>query len=386
MKSSLSSWLLYLFCLLSLPVADARAEDAPFSKVLERAGTNNLEIAKALENCPDDQQEGMAFLVRNMPERDLQTLSAGFLLENTRLAYEARDRFPWGKTIPEEVFLNDVLPYAILNERRDAWRKDFYDRFSVIVNDCKTIEEAVLQINKHIKAELGVKYSTKRKKADQSPYESMESSLASCTGLSILLTDALRSVAIPSRIAGTPSWTDKRGNHNWNEVWVNGQWAFTEYENQHLNKAWFLKDAAAANATKWEHKVYASSFKPAEHWFPLVWDLKIRYVHAVDVSAFYKEQYALLEKPPEGKGVPVKVRLFNTIGGVRVAARISIFNEAGTLVASGRTSGPEDDLNNVLEIRLEPGNYVATFQDGETCRTVKFMVGDETSRLDLTLE
>ena len=44
-----------------------------------------------------------------------------------------------------------------------------------------------------------------------------------------VLADAFRAVGIPSRVAGTPAWHDDRGNHNWNEVWVDGKWRFTEY-------------------------------------------------------------------------------------------------------------------------------------------------------------
>jgi len=44
---------------------------------------------------------------------------------------------------------------------------------------------------------------------------------ASCTGLSILLINALRTFGIPSRLVGTPAWNGEveNGNHNWVEVW-----------------------------------------------------------------------------------------------------------------------------------------------------------------------
>src|SRR6478752_4758171 len=47
---------------------------------------------------------------------------------------------------------------------------------------------------------LKVGYSTERRAANQSPSESRESGKASCTGLSILLSDACRSVGIPARL------------------------------------------------------------------------------------------------------------------------------------------------------------------------------------------
>ena len=39
----------------------------------------------------------------------------------------------------------------------------------------------------------------------------METGVATCTGLSILLVDACRSVGVPARIAGTPLWS----NNSW---------------------------------------------------------------------------------------------------------------------------------------------------------------------------
>ena len=55
---------------------------------------------------------------------------------------------------------------------------------------------------------------------------------ASCTGVSIFFIDALRSVGIPARIAGTPAWNSvyTNGNHNWLEVWTGETdgWQFIE--------------------------------------------------------------------------------------------------------------------------------------------------------------
>ena len=45
---------------------------------------------------------------------------------------------------------------------------------------------------------------------------------ASCTGVSILFVDALRTIGIPARVVGTPAWhgDHAQGNHNWVEVFV----------------------------------------------------------------------------------------------------------------------------------------------------------------------
>jgi len=60
-----------------------------------------------------------------MPLADLESLSKNFLLTNLKFAYQARADVPWGAELPEELFLNDVLPYASINERRDDLAKGF---------------------------------------------------------------------------------------------------------------------------------------------------------------------------------------------------------------------------------------------------------------------
>ena len=150
------------------------------------------------DRVPAAHRKGMAFLVENMRPTDLQNLKADYLLQNVHQAYRAWDGVPWKKDIPEEVFLNNVLPYSVINERRDDWRKDFYDRFHPLVKDAKSPGEAAVILNKNVFKMVNVKYSTGRKKPDQSPYESMETGLASCSGLTVILVDACRSVGAVS--------------------------------------------------------------------------------------------------------------------------------------------------------------------------------------------
>ena len=49
---------------------------------LTKAGTNRTEMVAALEQTPAEQHRAMSFLIENMPQRDLESLSASFLREN----------------------------------------------------------------------------------------------------------------------------------------------------------------------------------------------------------------------------------------------------------------------------------------------------------------
>ena len=341
-------------------------------QTMVKASDNAKELEKALNEVPAEQKEGMAFLLAYMPERDAKELTADFLLEHVTYAYKARAAHEWAQAVPEEVFFNDVLPYASLNEKREAWRKDFYERFSKYVTSCKTIEEAIDSVNKNIRDEVNVDYNTKREKPDQAPFESMRQHMASCSGLSILLTDAFRAVGIPSRVAGTPAWHDNRGNHNWSEVYVNGKWHFTEYyPSDALDKSWFLADAGKAIKEDLEKAVYASSFKPADAYFPLVWDMDIRYVHAENVTDRYTALYRsyLSSIASDGDHVALKVMVYKDKdhakdSGDRVATNMDVFKGKDQM-GGGRSAGPTQDMNDVLTFMLEKNQtYTVKYVDG----------------------
>jgi hypothetical protein len=232
-----------------------------------KAEKNAPEILKALTDAPDNQKEGMAFIISYMPKRDLTSLSSSFLLENAEYAYKAREMFPWCKSLPDSIFFNEVLPYTNVAETRDPWRKDFFERFSKYVADKENLNDAIFAIAKPINKEVNVEYNVKRSIVDSSPKEAMAENMATCTGLSIILTDAFRAVGIPSRLAGTPMWTNMKGNHTWTEVWIDNQWNFIEYYPDALNKSWFLNAAGKADPNNPLHWIYAVSYKPTGQFY-----------------------------------------------------------------------------------------------------------------------
>ena len=282
--------LLFALCITpQLPAAEPNWWPAEVEAALKRAKDNRKELEKALTDVPKEQRKGMAFLVEHMPDSDLTSLKADFLLTNVDLAYKARKEVPWGKEVPEELFLNDVLPYANVDESRDAWRKEFYDLCMPLVKECKTPAEAAQKLNRELFKKLKLGYSTQRRAPNQSPKESIEQGKASCTGLSIVLSDACRAVCIPARLVGTPLWADKRGNHTWVEIWDKG-WHFTgacEADPQGLDRGWFVGAAAQAKKDVPEHAIYAASFKKTEQHFPLVWAPRYRGVPAENVTDRY---------------------------------------------------------------------------------------------------
>ncbi len=310
---------------------------------LPLAKGNRQEIEKAIRTTPEVQHAGMEFLLVNMPEKDLWTLKAEFLLQNAELAYKTRKEFPWAKTVPDDIFFDNVLPYANVDESRDPWRQELYDHAAPMVKDCKTATEAVMKLNAELFPKLKVGYSTQRKLPNQSPKESIDQGKASCTGLSILLSDACRAVGIPTRVVGTPNWSDKRGNHTWLEIW-DGDWHFTgacEPDPKGLDRGWFVGDAARAQSDKPEHAIYAVSFAKTKTPFPLVWAPGQKEVSAVNVT----ERYTKAKADP--KLVRVMIRVTGP-DGKRVKE---------TVTADKRTGQSKDesaDTNDFLTFDLAP--------------------------------
>jgi hypothetical protein len=287
------------------------------------------------DTAPPEHRTAVKFLIENMPERDLQSLTREFVLENVALAYAARKASTWAAAIPEEVFFNDVLPYASVNEARDNWRKDFAAKFGPLVKDCKSAGDAALVLNAKIFKQVNVGYHpTRRPKPDQSPYESIAAGCASCSGLSILLIDACRAVGVPARFVGTPEWTTGKGdangnhagNHSWVEIW-DGQWhVLGAIEVSPLSQTWFLGNASKADPTRPQHSIYASSFRKTGLSFPLVWDDEIKYVPAEDVTQSYL------------KRIPVKLETLLSASGPSASARL-VLRLKGRLIADTQWNG-----------------------------------------------
>jgi len=351
------------------------------SQALEQAGENRPELEKVLAEVPSAYKDSAVFLIANMPPRDLKSLKSDFLLSEIELAHRALDAAPWKDAIPKEIFLNNILPYVSINERRDAWRKDFRDRFASLIEGAKTPAQAAAMLNQKLYPMVKVKYSTQRAKADQSPYESLQSGLASCTGLSVLLIDACRSLAIPARFVGTPLWSDNSGNHSWVEVWDNG-WHFTgaaEPTGDQLDQAWFIGRASTAKRDDLRHAIYAVSFQRTPLKFPMVWDRSIDYISAVNVTDRYTN---IGFKIPEGSQM-VSFRAIDAANSRRLIATLKVFDQANQLVSEGKTKNESYDANDHLHYYLKQGEkFRAEFEFEGKKYQKEFSVSDRSELID----
>jgi Transglutaminase-like superfamily len=319
-------------------------------------------------------EKAASFLIHNQPSED-KSLPADFLQENLDLAFKAREEFPWAKQVPDALFLNDVLPYAVLDEARDPWRAELLEICRPLVKDAKSSGEAALKLNREFFKKINVHYSTERKKPNQSAKESMAQGKASCTGLSILLVEACRAVGIPARAVGTASWVKKSGNHTWVEIW-DGSWHFLgadEASDEGLDHGWFVADAAAAKSGDREHAIYATQWAGTTT-FPLAWVSGESSVRATEVTDHYQQ----------AAPANVPVLFFRLWDGKkqRLSADYQALDTKGHVIAKGKTASMGQDLNDMPKIPLGSGALTLRLTHGKETRE-KTIITPEAGTLDL---
>lgn len=325
-------------------------------------------IAKATQTHGAFGEKAARFLVEHMSENDKKSLTAEFLTENLDLALKARATFPWAKNVPENIFFNDVLPYAVLDEPRDPWRADFLEKAAPLIKDAKTASEATQILNRDFFKLINTHYNTKRERTNQSPKESIAQGKATCTGLSIILVDVCRSIGIPARAVGTPMWWDKSGNHTWVEIWDNG-WHYTgadEYDEKGLNHGWFRENASKADESQPAHSIYATSWKKDHGIFPMMWSPRDNSVGGVNVTTRYQIKASATP-------TTIGIRFFE--GEDRVVMKGTLTTAAGYSISEFETKAGTADLNDIARIAVTPGeSYRLRFEiKGKLLETAPFI-------------
>jgi transglutaminase-like putative cysteine protease/poly(3-hydroxybutyrate) depolymerase len=354
--------------------------DAQVEASLDRDSAHKKQWVGVLESCRPQHRAGLAYLLKYLPRRDLESSSPEVLAADVALAYQVRSDVPWGPNLPEEIFLDAVLPNVSLTERRQSMRAEFHDRYVKLVKSCKTPGQAALALNKALFSDYKVGYNTHRLRTDQSSRETIAQGMATCTGLSIMLVEACRSVGVPARVAGIASWPGRGGNHTWVEIWDNG-WHFVgaaEPDPNGLDHAWFVGDAAKAIKGSPQSAIYAVTYRETGAYFPMVWNRSAK-VPGEDVT----DRYA-----PRGPIATVRPRLMVDVrrDGRRVEAEVlTLDRETGVCRSIGTSLGPQADLNRHLtcEVKADASMLiVARHAQGAAIGTAK-VSGDTVVRLDI---
>lgn len=356
----------------------------------EATGRKALEAYVA--TLAGERHEAGQFLLDHLPPPDEKTLEVALFQENLEQAFVARETYPWTKALEKPLFFNDVLPHAIVDETRDPWRLRLRELFAPLLGDAATVRDASKIVGANIASLTGVKYSTERKKACQSPAESMSQGLASCTGLSILMVDALRAVGVPARMVAIPMWGTLEGNHTWVEIQDGEGWQMTGYGGgpDTWNKSWEIDRCAYCDPLQPVFGVFATSYTPTGLVFPTIWtwrgepagglaDVAIQERDAagklvkldwrpqsnktpgIDRTAHYIELAGGRKIPiPKGSAcLAIRGFLQGTEDRVDVPVRVI---RGETIVWEGRTASAAQDRNDYVRYLCAPGPLRVDYQ------------------------
>lgn len=201
------------------------------------------------------EQEGLEFIYAYMPLCDLSIHNGDFFLRQVRSSLQAREFFPWGKSIPDDIFLHYVMPVRVNNEYLDSGRVIFFDELKERLEGL-SLSESALEVNHWCHQK--VTYHSTDEYRTSSPLSTVKTAYGRCGEQSTFTVAAMRAVCIPARQVYTPRWAHTNDNHAWVEVWIDGAWHFLgagEPEPE-LDRGWFIEPASRAMLI--HSKVYGS--------------------------------------------------------------------------------------------------------------------------------
>lgn len=148
----------------------------------------------------------------------------------------------WEQEIPQDIRTLYLENDKVLSEESCDWRQPVADIFVPAVKDCRSAREAVLHIAANMTKLTGTYYSAERRKQTMNAMEALAEKKISCTGQTILMVCAFRSVGIPARAVGILTWNHVQGNHTWPEVWLDGKWHMIEFNEKDFNTPWVMEN------------------------------------------------------------------------------------------------------------------------------------------------
>ncbi|SFM72438.1 Transglutaminase-like superfamily protein [Thermodesulforhabdus norvegica] len=202
------------------------------------AGSGLCNLSEAFSNDPFAARCAR-FLSEHMSSTEKALVPEEIIIENIRYSVKARNLMPWGRSIPEDLFMNYVLPHRISQEPVVNWRPYFFARLSHEVINEKSMMDAALNVLNWFYNRVNYEPSDPR---DLDPLSLIRRGRGRCEEINIAVIAGLRSVAIPARHVWVPAWSHTDGNHSWIEVYLDdGKWHYIDPSScsGQFDSAWF---------------------------------------------------------------------------------------------------------------------------------------------------
>ena len=155
------------------------------------------------------QEEALKFLFAYMPLSDLADYNGDFFLKNANIALKTRQESPWGKNIPEEIFLHYVLPCRVGGGKLDSFRIAYYDEIQRRVKGMDALH-AALEINHWCHEKVAYQNIPGW---SPGPMNIILSACGRCGMQSAFTVASLRTAGIPARVVEVPRWAHRDDNH-----------------------------------------------------------------------------------------------------------------------------------------------------------------------------
>lgn len=327
--------------LLALFLSCSSQLDEQLDYALELAKDNRPELKKVIEHYADSpqKQEAARWIIANMPghsvvwsegiqafadsvmqrrlsqergnqlwdslckvssqpykQRDVETLSAEFLIDNIDMAFRAWRENPWKNEVDFDRFKKYVLPYRADNELlRIGWRDSLIRIYAPVVADAKTAKEAFEHLRKAVN-------SVKRNEKYDFPYVMDAVALRNhysgvCLERCVYFTAVCRAFGLPVVIDNCGKWANySNRSHTWVAL-VLDDGTYTIVDDDTIAKKDNIIDAStfSLNQIMPERYPYKAGFKKrlVKTWRQTY---DINPVHATP-SQLFDEQSARLSSP-----------------------------------------------------------------------------------------
>lgn len=165
-----------------------------------------------------EKQHGPLTFARQKVIRDLETLTAAYLIEDMDCAFRAWREKPWARPLSFPAFCEYILPYRANREPVERWRAACEIPTATIVAEMKDPgdpREAAALVMKHTKHRLGFSDLYYLHPTDQGFAEMCRKPVGRCGDMSNLQVYVYRANGIAVAGDYTPFWANRDNNHGW---------------------------------------------------------------------------------------------------------------------------------------------------------------------------
>lgn len=148
---------------------------------------------------------------------DAKTLKAEYLIDNIESAFKAWEASQWKAAMSEDLFLNYILPYRLIDEPLSVtgWRDSLYHRYHHIIDTISDIKRAYHAVYRFVSTEVRVRH------LGDMPYLIRSLDVGRirrgrCQQQCVYIASVMRALGIPAVVDGISCWANYgTTGHSW---------------------------------------------------------------------------------------------------------------------------------------------------------------------------